>query len=80
MKVVSFLILAIIVSIDFSDLTRNKTQNSHRIEATYVEQLLNIQVARRGNQGCCSHHQGVCGCSGGSIVCCDNTFSPSCGC
>jgi hypothetical protein len=30
--------------------------------------------------GCCSNHQGVCGCSGGRAVCCDNTFSPSCGC
>lgn len=31
-------------------------------------------------QGCCSWHQGVCGCSGGRIICCDNTASPSCRC
>jgi hypothetical protein len=31
-------------------------------------------------QGCCSHHKGVCGCSGGRSLCCDNTLSPSCGC
>jgi hypothetical protein len=31
-------------------------------------------------RGCCSHHHGVCGCSGHTIVCCDNSFSPSCGC
>ena len=31
-------------------------------------------------QGCCSWHNGICGCSGGRIVCCDNTLSPSCGC
>ena len=30
--------------------------------------------------GCCSHHGGVCGCSGGRIVCCDGVFSPSCDC
>lgn len=30
--------------------------------------------------GCCSHHQGVCGCSFGRAVCCDSTYSPSCGC
>lgn len=31
-------------------------------------------------RGCCSSHQGVCGCSGNRAVCCDGSFSPSCGC
>ena len=31
-------------------------------------------------RGCCSHHGGVCGCSGGRAVCCDGSYSPSCGC
>lgn len=31
-------------------------------------------------RGCCSHHKGVCGCSGGRASCCDGTLSPSCGC
>ena len=31
-------------------------------------------------RGCCSHHQGVCGCSGHTEMCCDNTASPTCGC
>lgn len=35
------------------------------------------EIAR---SGCCSHHGGVCGCSGGRAVCCDGVFSPSCGC
>ena len=35
------------------------------------------QVAGRG---CCSHHGGVCGCSGGRAACCDGQLSPSCGC
>ena len=35
------------------------------------------QFARRG---CCSHHGGVCGCSGGRAACCDGSLSPSCGC
>lgn len=30
--------------------------------------------------GCCSHHGGVCGCSGSSQKCCDGSISPSCGC
>ncbi len=31
-------------------------------------------------RGCCSWHQGVCGCRNGRTVCCDGTLSPSCGC
>jgi hypothetical protein len=34
-------------------------------------------VARRG---CCSHHGGVCGCSGSRVKCCDGGLSPSCTC
>lgn len=30
--------------------------------------------------GCCSHHQGVCGCLSGRKQCCDGTLSPSCRC
>jgi hypothetical protein len=35
------------------------------------------QLAQRG---CCSWHDGVCGCSGGVIQCCDGSSSPSCRC
>lgn len=31
-------------------------------------------------RGCCSWHQGVCGCAGGRAQCCDGSLSPSCGC
>lgn len=31
-------------------------------------------------RGCCSHHKGVCGCQDKSVVCCDNTLSPTCTC
>ena len=30
--------------------------------------------------GCCSHHGGVCGCSGTRQRCCDGALSPSCLC
>lgn len=30
--------------------------------------------------GCCSWHQGVCGCANGRKTCCDGTASPSCTC
>jgi hypothetical protein len=31
-------------------------------------------------QGCCSHHDGVCGYQNGRASCCDGALSPSCGC
>ena len=30
--------------------------------------------------GCCSWHQGACGCSGSRQLCCDGTLSPTCMC
>ena len=36
-----------------------------------------IEIA---NQGCCSWHDGICGCVSGKIYCCDMTWSPSCTC
>lgn len=41
------------------------------------ENLTAEQLSRRG---CCSHHSGVCNCSGGRVVCCDGSYSPSCTC
>lgn len=37
-------------------------------------------TAETAKSGCCSWHDGVCGCSGGRAQCCDGTQSPSCGC
>jgi len=31
-------------------------------------------------RGCCSWHDGVCGCSYGRVVCCDGVLSPTCTC
>ena len=41
-----------------------------------------IEYKRVGHtgQGCCSHHGGVCGCSGGNVKCCDGTSSDTCEC
>lgn len=36
--------------------------------------------SKEERRGCCSWHQGVCGCSNGRAVCCDGSYSPSCGC
>ena len=39
-------------------------------------------VSMNDRSGCCSHHQGVCGCDAvaGKLRCCDGTNSPSCKC
>lgn len=54
------------------------------VQATVVAQcpvdastMGKMQLAR---SGCCSHHHGVCGCTGGRQQCCDGTLSPSCTC
>ena len=48
------------------------TQSPYSVQSDYSDQL--------AQQGCCSHHGGVCGCESGRAVCCDGQFSPSCGC
>jgi hypothetical protein len=49
-----------------------------------AEKLATLTEAERREMlersGCCSHHNGVCGCSGGRAQCCDGSLSPSCGC
>jgi hypothetical protein len=51
-------------------------------EESVCEQLFsqNISKEELAQRGCCSHHGGVCGCSGGRAACCDGSLSPSCGC
>ena len=53
------------------------------IEKPPVCQVLKKKGATKeelARSGCCSWHQGVCGCSGGRQVCCDGSYSPSCTC
>lgn len=47
------------------------------IKCTTLSALDKTAVER---SGCCSHHGGVCGCSGGRQQCCDGALSPSCTC
>jgi len=42
--------------------------------------LILLQKDELEKRGCCSHHGGVCGCSGDRAKCCDGALSPSCGC
>lgn len=50
-----------------------KTINCETILKTNDKELI-------AKSGCCSHHGGVCGCNSGRVVCCDNTYSPTCIC
>lgn len=43
----------------------------------FVFQISNVFAT----SGCCSYHDGVCGCGeNGRQICCDGSISPSCGC
>jgi len=83
-----FLIL-ILLSMPFALFAEESTEPKN-VQATPIEQQstkkpffdkkecqLDDKSERRG---CCSHHDGVCGCSGGRAQCCDGALSPSCGC
>jgi len=62
--------------------------NIFAAEVTKPEKMVDCQkilqsgtVEEIQRSGCCSWHQGVCGCSGsGRVICCDGTLSPSCTC
>jgi hypothetical protein len=73
----TFLLILVIV-IPHSVWSETKDSAQKNVQILNCEpQIKNNEVAKRG---CCSHHQGVCGCSGGRATCCDGTLSPSCGC
>ena len=66
------LTLVILTLISFSSLVEeNKCEQSV---------FLNSNSQKLVQRGCCSHHGGVCGCSGGRQACCDGKLSPSCLC
>jgi len=46
----------------------------------FIFSLIFLPKNIEAQRGCCSHHDGVCGCSGGRQLCCDGTLSPSCTC
>lgn len=51
------------------------------LPADVEDSSVSMQVEpQESRSGCCSWHGGVCGCSGGRVVCCDGTTSPSCTC
>lgn len=84
MKKILVVILFLCASTCFAEDRENIVVQIKPMEAIQIScadtGLSLVQKEELGQSGCCSWHGGVCGCSGGSVVCCDNTYSPSCSC
>ncbi len=79
MKKIIFILAVLTISLSQANITKTIEIANKK---TPTMQELNNLYARRGNQGCCSHHGGVRGCdsNSGKLLCNDGTLSPSCRC
>lgn len=68
---------SIVSASNFDTPTLQSKDRQQLIHEVVPAKPLSSEVAQRG---CCSHHGGVSGCSGGSVTCVDGSFSPSCTC
>jgi hypothetical protein len=59
--------------------TREKQQTKPIIDTNSIAGIKDPDLVPM-TRGCCSHHRGVCDCDRGRTVCCDGTYSPTCGC
>lgn len=85
-----FIFVMLITSMALSTPNNNATamdkldlQNKQELIKTQKCNLLIAQNATADElrrSGCCSWHDGVCGCSNGRVQCCDGSLSPSCRC
>jgi hypothetical protein len=50
------------------------------IACAEVSGTFDVASVENERSGCCSWHNGVCGCAGTRARCCDGSLSPSCGC
>ena len=66
---------AVANEVDISD--SQVTISAQSCDELRTSGLTSDQLTKRG---CCSWHDGVCGCSGGRQQCCDGSLSPSCTC
>jgi hypothetical protein len=67
------LIFAILIMLTFSAFAEEAS-------CKQLQSNSNITSEQLAQRGCCSWHDGVCGCSGGVVQCCDGSSSPSCRC
>ena len=69
-------------SLASSEIDSTQIDNLKQLETTSQNPVCTDQQIEIARRGCCSHHDGVCGCDEASdrIKCCDGTLSPSCKC
>jgi hypothetical protein len=72
-----FITISNVLAEDINQSTSKTSDYSVNCEASVIAGLSEKEIAKRG---CCSWHDGVCGCTGGRQQCCDGTLSPSCTC
>jgi len=84
------MILAFTVTVGYADTSSiTKLPNAPAASICEPKNLIVLTTSRTTSisakqdmmqRGCCSWHQGVCGCSKGRQVCCDGSLSPTCRC
>lgn len=57
-----------------------QNQSTVCLQTSSSQQQNSLDRILIAKSGCCSWHQGVCGCSGDRQRCCDGTLSPTCMC
>ncbi len=82
LSIVSVIILVIALFLSFGNVSDSISDNNQVVISkadfgTLNSNPVDIEIQKRG---CCSWHGGVCGCSGGRVLCCDGTLSPTCTC
>ena len=82
MKKIVIMTLAFALSLSAGEAKREDKGVS--LEFYYPKQTQGVCVAgvdlEVNRKGCCSRHEGVCGCDGDRVKCCDGTLSPTCKC
>lgn len=74
--------ITLLISIQHASATEDVATKPANPNTVQCESLQSSGASKEllAQSGCCSHHDGVCGCSGTMVLCCDNSFSPSCRC
>jgi hypothetical protein len=74
-----FFLMGIALLLSLNTFAANITVNDKKtVDCEAIMKTGNKELIAQ--RGCCSHHQGVCGCNNGRDKCCDGTLSPSCTC
>lgn len=72
------LLLGLVLLFSLNGIASEIIVSDEKVDCEAILKMADKELIARS--GCCSHHQGVCGCSNGRTTCCDGTTSPSCTC